>query len=205
MTIIPSIIAKDQKELNSRLKKLKGISKMLHLDIMDGDFVKNKSLWFDFKVPKGNYEAHLMTTRPEMFIGRHHDKIKRFIVHVETTQNLDDTIKFVHSMKKEIVIAINPTTDMEIDCDETRRYLKKIDGVLVMTVNPGTYGAKFIPKMLDRVKELRKMNKKIPIEVDGSMNPNTIALAKKAGATRFSVGSYLQKAKNVKKAYSELQ
>ena len=201
MTIVPSIIAKDQKELNARYKKIKGISKTIHLDIMDGAFVKNKSLWFDFKLPKGDYEAHLMTTRPEMFIGRHVSSINTFMVHIETTKKPQDVIDFVRQENKKIFFALNPETPI----GKVKKYLTKIDGVLVMTVKPGKYGAKFIPKSLNKVKQLRKLNRFIPIEVDGSINNKTITLARKAGANRFSVGSYIQKSKTPKKALDELK
>ena len=199
MTILPSIIASDQKELNSLLKRYKSMS--VHLDIMDGDFVKNKSLWFDFKLPKGKYEAHLMTTKPEMFIGKHYQDVDKFIVQIETVSNVDDLIDFVQSVKRKIFFALKPETPIT----KIKKHLKEIDGVLIMTVHPGKYGATFLPKMLNKVKAIRKLNKKIPIQVDGHMIPETISLAKSAGANIYVVGSYLHDVINVKKAMKELE
>ena len=199
MSIIPSIIANDQKTFDKIYSKLK-ISKTIHLDVMDGDYVPNKSMWFGFQLPRHDYEAHLMTTKPEMFIGKHHSEIKTFIVHVETVSNLDALIDFVHSMRCRIFLALKPSVPVA----RIRRYLRKIDGVLVMTVQPGRYGASFMRDMIGKIRQLRG-NRKLVIEVDGSVNDKTIKLLKESGANRFSVGSYIQKSKDVKKAISELE
>jgi ribulose-phosphate 3-epimerase len=198
--IIPSIIASDQKQFDKSYSKLK-VAKTIHLDVMDGEYVKNKSLWFPFQLPKHDYEAHLMTTRPEMFIGKHHNEIKTFIVHVETTSNVDALIDFVHSMRCRIFLALSPS----IPVARIRRYIKKIDGVLIMTVVPGRYGAPFLRNMVKKIRELKYINRRMAIEVDGSVNDKTIKLLKESGANRFSVGSYLQKAKDVKEAINRLQ
>lgn len=197
--IIPSIIANDQKAFDKIYSKLK-VARTIHLDVMDGDYVKNKSLWFPFQLPKHDYEAHLMTSRPEMFIGKHNSDIKTFIVHVETTSNVDALIEFAHSVRCRIFLALKPS----IPVSRIRRYLRKIDGVLVMTVEPGRYGAPFLRAMTGKIRQLRNMNRKITIEVDGSVNDKTISLLKEAGANRFSVGSYIQKSKDVKEAIQSL-
>jgi len=197
--IIPSIIAKNQKEFNKIYNKIK-IAKTIHLDVMDGRFVKKKSMWFDFKLPKHNFEAHLMTTKPETFIERYHNKIKKFIVHVETVNNPDYLIKYARKLKSKIFFALEPKTPVS----KIKNYLNKIDGVMIMTVEIGSYGAKFIPNMINKIKQLRKLNKKLVISADGSVNEKTIKLLKKAGASTFSVGSYIQKSRNAKKSIEVL-
>jgi ribulose-phosphate 3-epimerase len=197
--IIPSLIAQDQKQFDKIYSKIK-VSPTIHLDVMDGEYVGNKSLWFPFQLPTHDYEAHLMTTKPEMFIGKHNSNIKTFIVHVETTSNVDALIEFVHSMRCRIFLALKPS----IPVSAIRRYLKRIDGVLVMTVQPGKYGAPFMRNMIGKIRQLRNMNRNLTIEVDGSVNDKTIKLLKEAGANRFSVGSYIQKSKDVKNAINEL-
>ncbi len=198
--IVPSLIAQDQKQFDKIYSKIK-IAQIIHLDVIDGDFVKNKSLWFSFALPKHNYEAHLMTTRPELFIGKYHTDIKTFIVHVETTSNVDALIEFVHSMRCRVYLALNP----RIPVSRIRKYLRKIDGVLVMTVQPGQYGAPFLRAMVKKVRELRNMNRNLNIEVDGSVNDKTIKQLKEAGANRFSVGSFIQKSRDVKQAIKLLE
>jgi len=199
--IIPSLIAKNQKELNQRIKKLKNKFETMQLDIMDGEFVSAKSLDFNFITPHKNYEAHLMIDNPEVWTIGNKQNVKTLIVHIESLRNPDEMIKLAKKEKKKLYFAVKPQTEIS----KVKKYLKKIDGVLILTVEPGNYGGRFIPQMLNKVKELRKLNKTFDIEVDGSMNPETIKLAKQAGANRFVVGSYLQKSKDINKTIKELK
>lgn len=200
--IIPSLIAKSQKELNKRFKKVKDISKNFQLDIMDGKFVKNKSLNFNFKIPKGKnkYEAHLMIKNPEKWISKNAKKVNIIIFHVESTKNPDKLISFIKSKRKKVGVAINPKTPLS----KITRFLSRVELVLIMTVNPGKYGSKFLPETLKKVKQLRKLKPKLSIEVDGGINNKTISRTKVAGANRFVVGSYLQESKDVGKVYKKL-
>src|SRR3990172_10386151 len=198
--IIPSIIANSQKELNERIKKIE--SEFYHLDIMDGKFVKNKSLWFSWILTRGRkYEAHLMVKNPEIWITKNWKKVDTIIFHLESGENPEEMIKLIRSKRKKVGIAINPKTSVE----KVKPFLNKISIVLVMAVNPGKYGSRFLPKALEKVKDLKKLNKKIDIEVDGGMNLENIRKASKTGANRFAVGSYLQNSENPKKAFEELR
>ena len=200
--VIPSLIAKNQKELNERFSKIKSQFKIFQLDIMDGKFVKNKSLMFNFKLPKGKfkYEAHLMVKNPKVWIIKNWKKADTIIFHIESTNDSKYLIKLIKSKKRKVGIAINPKTNVK----KIIPFLNSIDMVLIMTVIPGKYGSKFLPNVLKKVKEIRKLKPKLNIEVDGGINNKTIARAKKAGANRFILGSYLQKSKNVKKAKGKL-
>ena len=190
--IIPSIIAKNQKEFNKRFEKVKSFS-TFHLDIMDGKFVKNKSLTFNFKLPKNKkFEAHLMVKNPKTWIKKHGKKVNSIIVHYESN-NIENLLN------KKVSLAINPKTSI----DEIKPLLKKTNKILVMTVTPGKYGSKFLTSTLKKIKELKKLKK--TIEVDGSINPKTIKKVKKAGATKFVIGSYLQRTKNLKEAVKKLK
>ncbi len=195
--VIASIIANSQKELDERIKKVKFVEKY-QLDIMDGKFVKNESFQFDFKLPKANYEAHLMTKQPELWINYLAKQVKTFYFHIETTKQPLKLINLIKKHKRKVGIAISPRTKIE----KIKPYLKKIDNVLVMSVYPGKYGAKFLPNTLKKVENIRKLVPKINIEVDGAINNKTIELAKNAGANLFISGSYLQK--NKKLGYNKL-
>jgi ribulose-phosphate 3-epimerase len=200
--VIPSLIAKNQKELNERFSKIKSQFRICQLDVMDGKFVKNKSLMFNFKLPKGKfkYEAHLMVKNPKVWIIKNWKKADTIIFHIESTNDFKYLIKLIKSKKRKVGIAINPKTNVK----KIIPFLNSIDMVLIMTVIPGKYGSKFLPNVLKKVKEIRKLKPKLNIEVDGGINNKTIARAKKAGANRFILGSYLQKSKNVKKAKGKL-
>jgi len=198
--IIPSVIARSQKELDERMKKIE--SKVYHLDIMDGKFVKNNSLMFDFRVPKNRkYQAHLMVKNPEKWILKNWKNVDMIIFHFESVKNPDELIKLVKSKKKKVGIAINPKTSIE----KIMRFLSRLDVVLIMTVNPGRYGSGFLPNTLKKIKELRKLRPKLNIEVDGSINLKTIYQINGAGANSFVIGSYLQKNEDPKKALKSLK
>ena len=201
--IIPSIIAKSQKELDERIKKVKDYASVLQLDVMDGKFVRHKSVWFDFKLPKMRcrVEAQLMIKNPEKWIEKNWRKADVIIPSLEGCKDADAVIQLIKRKGKKVGLGINPETSV----DKIKKYLSKIDMATVMTVHPGRYGAKFVPSALQKVKDLRRLKPKLNIEVDGSINPETIRLAKKAGANRFVVGSYIQKSENIKKAISKLK
>ncbi|MBN2421222.1 hypothetical protein JXB27_03005 [Candidatus Woesearchaeota archaeon] len=198
--ILPSIIASSQKELDFRYDKVKS-QPILHLDVMDGEFVPNKSLWFKFKLPHHRFRAHLMIKNPLTFIGMHHNEIETFFVHPETIKDIEDFLDFTKRIKTKIYFALSPN----VPVSKIKKHLGKIEGVLVMTVNPGKYGAKFLPNMINKIKQLRKIKRKLKIAVDGSVNDKTIKSLAKAGATEFSVGSYLQTTNDINKAINKLR
>ena len=98
-------------------------------------------------------------------------------------------------------MAINPKTQV----NKIVSHLKSVNIVLIMAVNPGKYGAKFLPNTLKKIKQLRKMKRNMVVSVDGGINPRTIRSASKAGANSFVSGSYLQKAGNPEKAIRDMK
>lgn len=110
-------------------------------------------------------------------------------------------MKLVKTKRKRIGFVLNPETKVE----KIKSFLNKINQVLIMTVNPGFYGSPFLPETLNKVKELRKLKPNLNIEVDGSINQDTIKQAYEAGANLFVCGSYLQKSKDIKKAIESLE
>lgn len=194
LEIIPSIIAKSSEELQSRLKKVK-LFKTVHLDVMDNKFVKNESLMFKFKLNIKN-ETHLMVNNPLPWIKKCLYDSGTVIVHIESCVDLEQLIKNV----KNIGIALNPNTPVT----KIMPYIDNIKKVLVMTVNPGFYGGKFLTNCLDKVKVLRRLYPDLDIAVDGSINPGTIKLAKDAGANQFVIGSYLQNSVDVQSCLEKL-
>jgi ribulose-phosphate 3-epimerase len=200
--IVPGVIANNQNELDEMLEAVRGEVDRVMLDVMDGEFVPNKSLDFDFKVPTWfEYEAHLMIKHPLKWIEKNYDKVMIAILHVETLKDIEEAIAFAKERGLKVTLAMNPETKL----DTVLPHLNRISSILILTVEPGQYGAPFVPKTLDKIKRLRKIDKTIPIEVDGAMNPQNIKLAKEAGATIFASGSYVMKSENPKKAIKELE
>ena len=200
MKIIPTIIAKNQSEIDTLLKKYKDF-KYIQMDIMDGKFVENKSNWFKLKLPKNKkFEAHLMINNPEQWIEKNYKQFEVLIPNFERIKNPDKLIKFVKNKDRKIGFAINPETKI----NKIKPYLKDLDRILILTVHPGRYGAKFLYSEIKKIKKLRKIYSK-EIEVDGHINSETIKKCKKAGANLFSVGSSLKESKNLKEAIKELK
>lgn len=209
LQIIPSIIAHSVEEARERINKLVNFAHLFQLDVMDGTFVKEKSfmrLALD-KLPNRHcvrermyaltYESHLMLVNPKHWYLKNRDILQGIIVHYESKTNLNEFIVQVRADNKTIGIALNPETDAE----SVIPYLKLIDKILVMTVNPGRYGAPFISAMLPKIKRLRELAPTLDIEVDGGITPETLVQCRHAGANQFVVGSYLQNAKDIKSAF----
>jgi ribulose-phosphate 3-epimerase len=202
--IVPAIIATSQQKLSEMLKEIKGTTQRVMLDVMDGKFVPNKSLDFDFTLPKDlpfEYEAHLMIEKPNEWIYKKWDKVDIAILHVETLVDIAHSIHHARKKDLKVTLAINPETPLEVIIP----YIGKIDTVLILTVHPGGYSAKFQPQTLNKVRVLRNLDGDLPIEVDGGMNPKNARLAKEAGATIFASGSYIMKNEDPKKAIQELE
>ena len=201
--VIPAIIAKNQEELNESVIKVQNYSQVIQLDFMDGIFVPNNSIDFDFKIPKNNciIEAHLMVKNPLEWIVKNSYKVDMILAHYETLINPQKIIDVVRNEGKKIGFVLNPETPINKLSD----YIEQLDQVLIMTVNPGFYGSPFIPEIVNKIAELRKIAPKLDIEVDGGITDKTIDIVNKAGANLFVSGSYILKSKNVKLAFENLK
>lgn len=186
--ILPAIIAKNQKELDKLLKKIKGVN-LVQLDVMDGIFVKNKSLLFEAKLRKDlQYEMHLMVEKPLDFIklNKNNKNIKRFLIQVESKFRIDSILK--HIPKSKLGISVNPETPLE----KYEKYLDKISKIQFMTVTPGKYGSQFKPGVIFTIADFKKQHK-VLIGVDGGINNENLNVLKQVGVKEFVVGSYLFK------------
>ena len=200
--VIPAIIAKNQTELELRIKKVQNFAEIIQLDFMDGVFVSNHSIDFDFNIPNIDclIEAHLMVKNPVEWIVKNHLKIDMILTHFETLINPQKVIDIVRNEGKKIGFVLNPETSL----DEIVDYLDQLDQVLIMTVNPGFYGSPFIPEIVNKISKLREISPNINIEVDGGITDKTINIVDEAGANMFVSGSYIIKSKNIKQAFNSL-
>ena len=191
MQIYPSILAQSFEELEIKINLVRGLVDTIHLDIMDGIFVKSKTIYdvdkinnFDWRI---NYELHLMIKEKE--IEKWFDTgAKRIIFHYEAIKNEQrkmNNIKIIRKKEKEVGIAVNPETDIR----SIFPFLDILDLVLIMSVNPGYSGQKFILETLEKVKKLRKKNFKGIIEIDGGVNESNIRAIANAGVDAVSVAS----------------
>lgn len=205
MKIIPAILSADKKDFLDKLAKITNLG-LIHIDVCDGKFVGSKTLQpVDFEnVKLLKAEFHLMVKDIDHYVEHlAHFAPEMIIFHFEACKNSVEVLRFIRHIKSHNVnvgLAINPETSVA----EIKKFLKSVDQIIVMTVHPGLQGQKFIHQMLDKVSLLRKFGKNLNIAVDGSMNEDTILLAKNAGANLFVVGSAIVKSNSPKKEFDKL-
>jgi len=203
--VVPSVLTNDPKELERKIRILEPLVEIIQIDIMDGEFVPNTSVSVSDvqKVsPNKPMEIHLMVKHPLEYI-QPFAKIGAFriIFHIESGDNPADVIKEIKNFGLQAGISLNPPTPVE----KIMSYLNSIDLVLVMGVNPGFQGQKFVPQVLSKVKIIKDINPNIIIEVDGGVNPETGIDLVKAGVDILNVGSYLFKNDTVKDNWAQMQ
>lgn len=199
--IAPSILSADFTKLGAEIDTIK-TADYLHFDVMDGVFVPNISVGIPVLESVRKYtdmflDVHLMITKPvnyvETFCKAGADLVV-FHVESDTPEEIEKAVDAVKNCGKKVGLALKPKTSAE----EIKKYLPKLDLVLVMTVEPGFGGQKFMDDMMDKVVAVRKMIDKggfdCELEVDGGINRETLPIAKNAGADVFVAGSGVFKA-----------
>ena len=191
--IAPSLLAADFSKLKEEITEVEKLgAEYLHLDVMDGNFVPNISFGAPVisslrKHSNLVFDVHLMVSEPDYLIKDFAEFSDIITIHAEATKHLNRTIQLIKSFGKKVGVALNPSTSLDV----IKYDLDNIDMVLIMTVNPGFGGQKFISEMIQKIKDLRKINKNIDIEVDGGINDKTAKLVKEAGANVLVAGSYI--------------
>ena len=201
--ISPSILSADFNQLGNEIKRLEEAgADMIHMDVMDGHFVPNltmgppviKALRKYTKLP---FDVHLMISPVHKYIKNYADAGADIItIHPEATGNLEESIKHIKNLGKKVGISLNPNTETNI----IKKFLAEINLVLIMSVHPGFGGQKFIPEVLAKIKELKKIkdqqNLNFDIEVDGGINFDNNKLVIKAGANILVSGTTIFKNNN---------
>ena len=194
--ISPSILSADFSQLGAEIKRLEeGGADMIHVDVMDGHFVPNLTIGPPVikalrKHCSLKFDVHLMISPVQKYIKAYADAGADIItIHPEATQNLAESIKTIKNLNKKVGVSLNPESKVEL-IDE---FLDQINLVLIMSVNPGFGGQKFIPEVLDKIKQLKKIQqeKKInfDIEIDGGINFENCKIAIDAGANILVSGT----------------
>jgi ribulose-phosphate 3-epimerase len=200
--VLPAIIASDQAGLDEMLDRVKEFAGNIMLDLMDGKLVGASSLDFPLKLPKGpRYQFHVMAVDPIQRLKDAPDEIDTVVLHAETLDEIGDAIDAAREKNVKLFIALNPETPVSV----LEPYLDRLDGVLIMSVHPGQYGAKFLPEQIEKVRAVRARSETITIEVDGGMNDATMGAAVEAGANQIASGSYIMKSGDPEAAYESLR
>jgi ribulose-phosphate 3-epimerase len=206
--ISPSILSADFSKLGEEIIALeKAGADYIHIDVMDGHFVPNITIGPEVikrlrPVTKLTFDVHLMIAPVNNFIKDFADAGADIITfHPEATENVSETIALIKKLGKKVGISLKPKSKIDL----IENYLSEIDLILIMSVEPGFGGQKFMPEVLDKMKELRNLVDKkklnIDIEIDGGINFNNSKKAKEFGANILVSGStvFKENSGNLKK------
>ena len=194
--ISPSILSADFSQLGTEIKRLEqGGADMIHVDVMDGHFVPNLTIGPPVikalrKHCSLKFDVHLMISPVHKYIEAYADAGADIItIHPEATQNLRESIKTIKDLKKKVGVSLNPESKVELITE----FLDQIDLVLIMSVKPGFGGQKFMPEVLDKIKQLKKIQQEkklnFDIEIDGGINFENCKVAIDAGANILVSGT----------------
>ena len=201
--ISPSILSADFSELGNEIKRLeKGGADMIHVDVMDGHFVPNLTIGPPViralkKNSKILFDVHLMISPVHKYIEDYSNAGADIItIHPEATNNLKSSILKIKELNKKAGVSLNPETNIDVILSE----LDKIDLILIMSVNPGFGGQKFMPEVLTKIKELKKIRDERKLdfdsEIDGGINFENSKKAIEAGANILVSGTTVFKSNN---------
>ena len=198
--ISPSILSADFSQLGNEIKRLEeGGADMIHVDVMDGHFVPNLTIGPPViralrKQCSLKFDVHLMISPVHKYIESYAEAGADIItIHPEATDNLEASILKIKQLNKKVGVSLNPESKIDLILD----FLDKIDLVLIMSVNPGFGGQKFMPEVLEKIKKLRKIqderNLNFDIEIDGGINFENYKKAIDAGANILVSGTTIFK------------
>ena len=206
MKISVSVLKEYDRLINAVKKVNDSSADYIHIDVMDGIFVDNKKFPLEVvkdvkSISKKPLDVHMMV-ESEQLIKEYASTLLPYCItfHVEILKN-SSIIDYIKNLGVKVGIAINPETDYK----QLIPYLNIIDLVLIMSVKPGEGGQEFMQEVLEKVKEIRKINSDIEISIDGGINDCTIKLAKEAGCTMAVSGSYVTNSDNYNEKIKSLK
>lgn len=206
ISVQPAILEKELSAVQQRIDQLRGLVPDIQLDVMDGEFVPNTTVndpealaqldWADIKI-----YLHLMITNPQLHLKQwDFPQVQGMMFHYEAAQNSAECIELIHKLGKEAIIVINPHTSS----DDIQPYLKSLQGVMVMGVEPGFAAQAFNSDVLRKIRYLREKNPELPIYVDGGVNDTTKDAIIESGANILCANSYIFKAESPAEAIEHL-
>jgi ribulose-phosphate 3-epimerase len=210
--LAPSILAADFARLGEDVVSVEKYgADMVHIDVMDGNFVPNISLGVPVikairKLSNLTFDVHLMVQQPSRYVKDFAEAGADILtIHYESEIHIDRTIRYIKSLGKKVGVAINPSTPVSV----LQYLVKEVDMILIMSVNPGFGGQSFIDYSIDKIKEVKELskqyNKDLMIEVDGGVDKDNIGSIVAAGANVLVAGSAVFKNNNIEENIKALK
>lgn len=197
MKLSVSILSTDNKiEYVKKLNNTK--TDYIHIDVMDGTFVPDTKFSIEEikeinKVSNKKLDIHLMVEDPITYIEKLNNmNINNITIHIEIDKDINTLINKIHSLGYQARLSLSPETNVKL----LLPYLNKIEGVLIMSVNPGKGGQEFMPNVLDKAKNIKSINNNLSIEIDGGVNNTNIKLIKDSYIDTVVVGSYITRSED---------
>ena len=187
--VVPAILTDDPKALETMIHQAETFTDWVQVDIMDGKLVPSRSISYEHLAAlptKLGWEAHLMVQHPEGYVeGFKQAGAQKIVFHYEATASPREVISMVRSLGMGVGLAVNPETPVSAILP----LISRVDSVLFLSVDPGFYGSKFIPEVLDKIVEFRIAQPGVEIGIDGGIKEDNIARVAQAGADVIYVGS----------------
>ena len=204
--IVPAILTDNFDTFKEQLAKVSAHFSSVHIDVIDGIFLPHKTFSERAELKDINSEAyfelHLMVKDPLSEIANWEDvdNVTNVVFHIEAAANVVECLQAIKQHGWKAGIALNPETPLE----KILPYVNMADEILFMTVHPGQQGAAFVPEVLEKIKEFKKIHPNMLCSVDGGVNKNTILTIQQAGADKLCIGSALTKSDDTDAAHQEL-
>lgn len=203
--IVPAILTNDPATLGKVVRVTETFADYVQIDIMDGEFVPSHSISFKDIVPlkpKFKWEAHLMVQHPENYLeGFKQAGAQKIVFHFETKTDHEKTIKSIKKLGMQAGLAVNPKTTIK----DFAPLVEQVDSVLFLSVEPGFYGAEFIPEVLEKIVEFRHSFPKMTTGIDGGVKEDNVKEIAQTGVDAICVGSAIFKRPDPTAAYRILK
>jgi ribulose-phosphate 3-epimerase len=202
--IVPAVLTEDPLDLAKMLNYAVQYTDFVQIDIMDGQFVPSRSItWQDIQKvsPRPGWEVHLMVKSPEKELVNYRNAgAVKAVFHFEATAQPEIVISTARKLAIKVGMAINPETSVAAILS----LADQVDSVLFLSVNPGFYGAKYIPEVLNKVRELHRLRPNLLLSIDGGINQNNLLEVAAAGVSEICVGSGIFRQPDPAAAYRQL-
>ncbi|HJX12223.1 MAG TPA: ribulose-phosphate 3-epimerase [Dehalococcoidales bacterium] len=201
---VPAILTDDPVALGKMVLQAESFTDFAQFDIMDGRFVPSRSISAEHIAGLGTrlaWEAHLMVLHPEAYLDNFRRAgAEKIVFHYEATSSPEQVIRMVRQHGLKVGLAVNPETAIEA----IKPLVKQVDSVLFLSVNPGFYGARFIPEVLDKIAAFRRAYPRVEVGIDGGIKENNIAEIAKSGVDVIYIGSAIFRQPEPGEAYRRL-